>query len=73
MDIFEIITGRFIFNVIGATVRWIYETVWRTIFRKMKNTTRQKESIKIFHNLAKWIKWKYQNQTANYLEKLQTY
>ena len=41
MDIFEIITGRFIFNVIGATVRWIYGTVWRTIFRKKKFTYKE--------------------------------
>ena len=34
MDIFEIITGRFIFNFVGACIRWTYGTFWRTIFRK---------------------------------------
>jgi len=41
MDVFDIITGRFIFNVIGATVRWIYGTVWRTIFRRKKFTYKE--------------------------------
>ena len=38
---FENITGRFILNVLGATVRWIYGSVWRTIFRKKKFTYKE--------------------------------
>lgn len=36
MDFFQIITGRFIFNYIGGTIRWIYGSIWRTIFNRPK-------------------------------------
>ena len=36
MDFIEIITGRFILNYIGGTLRFIYGTIWRTIFNKPK-------------------------------------
>jgi hypothetical protein len=36
MDFFQIIIGRYIFNYIGGTIRWIYGSIWRTIFNKPK-------------------------------------
>jgi hypothetical protein len=36
MDIISIITGRFFLNYIGGTIRFIYGTLWRTIFNKPK-------------------------------------
>ncbi len=36
MDIVEVVTGGFIFNFIGACVRWAYGTTWRTIASKKK-------------------------------------
>lgn len=38
MDIFGITVGRIIFNYIGATIRWVYGTIWRTILNKPKFT-----------------------------------
>lgn len=38
MNFFQIIIGRYIFNYIGGTVRWIYGSIWRTIFNKPKFT-----------------------------------
>lgn len=32
----DIITGGFIFNFIGACVRWTYGTIWRTIANRKK-------------------------------------
>ena len=28
--------GGFIFDFVGAVVRWIYGTIWRTLFRRKK-------------------------------------
>jgi len=36
MDFFQIIIGRYIFNYIGGTIRWIYGSIWRTIFNRPK-------------------------------------
>ncbi len=41
MDIHEIITGRLFLNITGATVRWIYGTIWRTLFRKKRFTFKE--------------------------------
>jgi hypothetical protein len=41
MDIIEIITGRFILNYIGGTLRYIYGTIWRTIFNRPKFTYKE--------------------------------
>ena len=41
MDFIEIITGRFILNYIGETLRFIYGTIWRTIFDKPKFTYKE--------------------------------
>lgn len=41
MDIIEIITGRFILNYIGGTIRYIYGTIWRTIFNRPKFTYKE--------------------------------
>ncbi len=38
MDFFQIVIGRYIFNYIGGTIRWIYGSIWRTIFNKPKFT-----------------------------------
>ena len=36
MDFIQIITGQFLLNYIGGTLRFIYGTVWRTLFNKPK-------------------------------------
>ena len=36
MDILSILTGRVIFNFIGACIRWTYGSFWRTITKKKK-------------------------------------
>lgn len=41
MDFFQIIIGRYIFNYIGGTIRWIYGSIWRTIFNKPKFSYRE--------------------------------
>tara|TARA_Y100000815_G_scaffold262804_1_gene276624 strand:- start:456 stop:695 length:240 start_codon:yes stop_codon:yes gene_type:complete len=41
MDLFQIIIGRSIFNYIGGTIRWIYSSIWRTIFNKPKLNYRE--------------------------------
>ena len=41
MDIFEILSGRFILNYIGGTIRYIYGTIWRTILDKPKFTYKE--------------------------------
>ena len=41
MDFIEIITGRFLLNYIGGTIRFIYGTLWRTIFDKPKFTFKE--------------------------------
>ncbi|KGO79025.1 hypothetical protein Q762_14760 [Flavobacterium cauense R2A-7] len=41
MDIFEILEGRFILNYIGGTLRYIYGSIWRTIFNKPKFTYKE--------------------------------
>jgi len=33
--------GRIILNYVGATVRWLYGTIWRTIFKKQKYTYKE--------------------------------
>jgi hypothetical protein len=33
--------GGIIFNFIGASVRWLYGTIWRTIARKKRFTFRE--------------------------------
>lgn len=37
-DLIKIYYGRIVANYVGATVRWIYGTIWRTIFKKKKYT-----------------------------------
>ena len=41
MDFIQIITGRFILIYIGGTLRYIYGTIWRTIFDKPKYTFKE--------------------------------
>lgn len=41
MEIFSIIIGHYIFNYIGGTIRWIYGSIWRTIFNKPKFSYRE--------------------------------
>ena len=41
MDIIQIIIGRFFLNYIGGTIRFIYGTIWRTIFNKPKFTYKE--------------------------------
>ncbi|MBG6188463.1 hypothetical protein [Flavobacterium sp. CAN_S2] len=41
MDFIEIITGRFLLNYIGGNIRFIYGTLWRTIFNKPKFTFKE--------------------------------
>ena len=41
MDFPQIIFGRYIFNYIGGTIRWIYGSIWRTIFNKKKFTYKE--------------------------------
>lgn len=41
MDIIQIITVRFFLNYIGGTIRYIYGTIWRTIFHKPKFTYKE--------------------------------
>jgi hypothetical protein len=36
MDILSILTGRVIFNFIGACIRWTYASIWRTLMNKKK-------------------------------------
>lgn len=36
-----IILGGIIFNFIGASIRWIYGSVWRTLFNKLKFTFKE--------------------------------
>ncbi|MDT0608051.1 hypothetical protein [Croceitalea rosinachiae] len=38
---FQIIFGGIIFNFIGASIRWIYGSVWRTLFNKPKFTFKE--------------------------------
>ncbi len=35
-EVFGDIIGRTILNYIGGTIRWIYGTIWRSIFYKPK-------------------------------------
>lgn len=41
MDFIQIITGRFLLNYIGGTLRYVYGTTWRTIFNKPKFTYKE--------------------------------
>ncbi len=41
MNIIGIITGRVLLNYIGGTIRYIYGSIWRTIFDKPKFTFRE--------------------------------
>jgi hypothetical protein len=41
MDFIQIITGKFILIYIGGTLRYIYGTIWRTIFNKPKYTFKE--------------------------------
>tara|TARA_R110001606_G_C15029895_1_gene610880 strand:- start:283 stop:531 length:249 start_codon:yes stop_codon:yes gene_type:complete len=36
MEIFGIAIVQVLFNFIGASLRWIYGLIWRTIFKKPK-------------------------------------
>lgn len=36
MGFFQVILGRYIFNYIGGTIRWIYGSIWRSIFNQPK-------------------------------------
>lgn len=38
---FQIIFGGIIVNFIGASIRWIYGSIWRTLFRKPKFTFKE--------------------------------
>ena len=37
-DLIRYYLGRIVANYVGASVRWAYGTVWRTIFNKPKYT-----------------------------------
>ena len=41
MDILGIISGRFFLNYIGGTIRFIYGTIWRTVFNKPQFTYKE--------------------------------
>lgn len=41
MDFVQIITGQFLLNYTGGTLRFIYGTIWRTIFNKTKFTYKE--------------------------------
>lgn len=41
MDFIQIITGQFLLNYTGGTLRFIYGTIWRTIFNKTKFTYKE--------------------------------
>ncbi|MES2748411.1 MAG: hypothetical protein V4648_08525 [Bacteroidota bacterium] len=38
LEFFEIISGRYLLNLTGGTIRFIYGTIWRTIFDKPRFT-----------------------------------
>ncbi len=38
---FQIIFGGIILNFIGASIRWTYGSIWRTLFRKPKFTFKE--------------------------------
>jgi hypothetical protein len=38
MKILEIFSGRFLLNILGASIRWSYGSIWRNIFRKKRFT-----------------------------------
>lgn len=41
MNFIEIISGKFFLNYIGGILRFIYGTIWRTIFNKPKFTFKE--------------------------------
>ena len=41
MDIIGIITGKILLNFIGGSLRYIYGSIWRTIFNKPKFTFKE--------------------------------
>ena len=41
MDFFQIIIGRYILNYTGGTIRWIFGSIWRTIFNRTKFSYRE--------------------------------
>lgn len=41
MDIIGILSGRIFFNYIGGTLRYLYGTIWMTIFDKPKFTYKE--------------------------------
>jgi len=41
MELIAVIIGRFLLNYIGRTLRFIYGTVWITIFKKPKFTYKE--------------------------------
>lgn len=41
MDIIGIITGKVLLNYIGGTIRYIYGSIWRTLFDKPKFTFKE--------------------------------
>jgi hypothetical protein len=41
MDILKILSARFYLNYVGGTIRYVFGTVWRTIFDKPKFTYKE--------------------------------